>query len=302
LETSGVASECEICSSAPENLSSIKNGERQKYPLGPELGAGLLTQYFSPGRTRDMSLLMVITCFLFMDQNIMAPNLTDIARDFNFTDTQRDTKLGGEISLSLFLVGAPASLIVGYHADRVNRKNLYSAVVFSGAVSCLLTYFVEEYWQLFVLRALTGIALGGSGPLVYSLIADWYLPEERPRASSYMGLASGLGIGFGQLFAAMMGAQVGWRVLSYLLYLFKRANTEVLLSRRSPSSSFQCLACSSSWFSRTAWRSRYEVLQKMDVRFVFKFIITPTTSCCLREQLFEVRNCKTNCVLIILGH
>ncbi len=89
-----------------------------------------------------------------------------------------------------------------------------------------------------------------------------------------------------------------------VIYLYKRTNTEVLLSRRSPSSSFQCLAYSLLWFSRTAWRSRYEVLQKVDVRFVFKFIITPTTTCCLRGQLFcmsEVRDCKTNRVLIILG-
>ena len=140
----------------------------------------------------------------------MAPNLTDIARDFNFTNTQCDTILGREISFSLFLVGAPASLIVGYHSDRVNRKNLYNAVVFSGAVGCLLTYFVEEYWQLFVLRALTGIASASA-----SSLPQWWAHKSDD----------------------------GYSV--YLLYLYKRTNTEVLLNRRSPSTSFQCLAYSS---------------------------------------------------------
>jgi len=145
-------------------------------------------------RNVTMGLLLTITCFLFMDQNLMAPNLTDIARSFNMTDIQRDTKLGGEISLSLFLVGAPVSLVVGFHADRVNRKILYSTVVLFGETGCLLTAFVEEYWHLFVLRALTGVALGGALPLIYSMLADMYPAPERPRASAFVGLTMGLGL------------------------------------------------------------------------------------------------------------
>ena len=119
-----------------------------------------------------MSLLMTITLFLHLDQNLMAPNLSDIARDFNMTDTERDTKLGGEISLSMFIIGVPAALILGYCADRVNRKNLYTATIFFGVVGCFLTYWVKEYWQLLILRAMTGVSLGGSGPLVASMIGS----------------------------------------------------------------------------------------------------------------------------------
>ena len=36
-------------------------------------------------------------------------------------------KLGGQIALALFLVGGPASLLVGYLADRINRRKLYCA-------------------------------------------------------------------------------------------------------------------------------------------------------------------------------
>ena len=108
-------------------------------------------------KRRTLGLILWVTMWLFMDQNILAPNLTDIAKDFNFTDKQRDVKLGGEISLSLFVVGAPVSLIVGYYADRVNRKRLYTVVVLLGEGSMILMLWVEAYWQLFTLRALTGI-------------------------------------------------------------------------------------------------------------------------------------------------
>jgi hypothetical protein len=94
---------------------------------------------------RTLALLLAITFFLFMDQNLMAPNLTDIARDFNFTNHERDTKLGGEISFSLFVVGTPVSLLVGRYADRVNRKSLLSLVVFLGEVGCLATWMVRKY-------------------------------------------------------------------------------------------------------------------------------------------------------------
>jgi hypothetical protein len=171
-------------------------------------------QFVRPGRGRDMSLLMIITFFLCMDQSILAPNLSDIARDFNMTDIEKDTKLGGELSLSFFIVAAPASLITGYYADRVNRKNLFTAIILFGEVGCLICYWVEEYWQLLVLRLMTGIAVGGSSVLVasligeclsnvcsvriyiseyllsLSLIGDMYPPEERPRANMYAGIPS----------------------------------------------------------------------------------------------------------------
>ena len=132
-----------------------------------------VSQFVMPGRARDMSLLMIITFFLCMDQSILAPNLSDIARDFNMTDIEKDTKLGGELSLSFFIVAAPASLITGYYADRVNRKNLFTAIILFGEVGCLICYWVEEYWQLLVLRLMTGIAVGGSGVLVASLIGEF---------------------------------------------------------------------------------------------------------------------------------
>ena len=51
--------------------------------------------------------------FLFADQNLMAPTLNLIAQDFNMTESERDTKLGGEISIGFFIAGAPVSLLIG---------------------------------------------------------------------------------------------------------------------------------------------------------------------------------------------
>ena len=81
-------------------------------------------------------LIMLVTACLFADQNLMAPNLTEIRLEFNMTKEEGDRKLGGQIALALFLVGGPASLLVGYLADKINRRKLYCAVIFLGELGC----------------------------------------------------------------------------------------------------------------------------------------------------------------------
>lgn len=54
------------------------------------------------------------------------------------------------------------ALIVGYLADTRERRALFVGVVLLGEVPCLLTYWVTRYWQLLLLRCLTGISIGGT--------------------------------------------------------------------------------------------------------------------------------------------
>ena len=86
-------------------------------------------------------LLGIATFFLFADQNLMAPNLTMIAREFGFTDVERDQKLGGDIALMFWLFGGTVSLLVGPLTDRVNRRNLFVLMLIIGEVPCFLTGF-----------------------------------------------------------------------------------------------------------------------------------------------------------------
>ena len=69
----------------------------------------------------------------------MAPNLTAIAHEFGFSDAERDTKLGGAVAVAFYIVGAPASLLVGYLADMVDRRILFAIVVIVGEGPCLAT-------------------------------------------------------------------------------------------------------------------------------------------------------------------
>jgi MFS family permease len=169
----------------------------------------------SASRGRDVyavALLALMAMCLFADQNLMAPNLTQIAEEFGFGPVERDTRLAGDISLWFWLVGGLTSVGVGYLTDRVNRARLIAAVVFLGAIPCFLTGYVETYEQLFWLRVLTGVGIGGVFPLIYSLLGDYFGPRMRATATGIIGLAMGVGIGYGQLLAGSLGPSHGWRL------------------------------------------------------------------------------------------
>ena len=107
--------------------------------------------------------------------------------------------LGGYISAAFFAVGAPAALLVGWYADRTDRRNLLFAVAIIGQAPSLCTIFVTEYWQFFLIRILTGISVGGCFPLLYSLLGDLFPISQRATVSAYITIATGAGVGIGQV-------------------------------------------------------------------------------------------------------
>jgi MFS family permease len=157
-------------------------------------------------------LLAVINLFIFADQNLMAPNLTQIAHDFGFSDVERDVKLGGNISLVFWVLGAFITLIIGYFTDRVSRKMLFIGVIIVGEIPCILTGFAQNYEQLFWLRALTGIGIGGMIPITFSLIGDYFSHKSRATAAAWITLVQGMGVAVGQLLAGFIGSKYGWRL------------------------------------------------------------------------------------------
>lgn len=191
-----------------------------------------------------IALFSATTILLFADQNLMAPNLTAIAEEFDFSDEERDTKLGGHIALAFWLLGAPAALVIGVLADQFNRSKLFVLtvgigegmsnltvlqlfffdclsflqchVVFScsniSTGACFMTFWSRTYWGLFICRTLTGFSIGGALPLIYSILGDMFRADERHKVNSYVGMGTGLGIAVGQGIAGFLGPTFGWRL------------------------------------------------------------------------------------------
>ena len=132
--------------------------------------------------SRAMKRTYVVMCLglglVFADQNLLAPNLTAIAEDLNLSEAERDYKLGGQIAFAFFLLGAPAAVLIGSLADYYPRTKLFAVGALVGIVSerPRVVSGVTTFGQLYLLRALTGIAVGGAAPLTYSLSSDLFPP------------------------------------------------------------------------------------------------------------------------------
>jgi MFS family permease len=144
-------------------------------------------------RLYAIGLYSVTTILLYADQNLLAPNLSQVATEFGFSDDERDRKLGGDISLAFFLLGAPASLIIGCWGDHSNRMVLTGWTIGLGEGACFATYFSQTYQHLYICRALTGLSLGGALPLMYSVLGDWFGADDRHLVTAVVGMGTGLG-------------------------------------------------------------------------------------------------------------
>ena len=185
-----------------------RDAERADAPPRPQTAA-------APGldRKRLWALVCVTTvaAALAADQNVLAPSLSAAARDFGFDAAARDRYLGGYIAAAFFAVGAPAALLAGAAADRVDRVKLLALLVVVGEAPCLLTAFVTRYWHLLALRTLTGVSAGGVGPLAYSMVGDLAPQRVRAHAAAVVQLALGAGMAAGQGLAALVAPALGWR-------------------------------------------------------------------------------------------
>jgi predicted MFS family arabinose efflux permease len=151
-------------------------------------------------------LMVIIIVLLNADQNNINGMLGPIKQEFGIND--------GDIGLigGLFtIVGAVISLIWGYLSDKGNRKMLFVYSVLIGQIPCLLTGFVTNYSQFFILRILTGIGVGASFPTTFSMIGDMYDEEHRPTVVTWVTTAMGIGIILGAALSGYLGPIYGWR-------------------------------------------------------------------------------------------
>ncbi len=186
---------------------------------------------------------------LWSPQNLMAPNLTQMAEYFHFSPEQRDLYLGANIAFATGVLSLPVSAMLGFLADVVaSRKRLYAFTVMASGFAGICTGLSETYAQLyfaryvfpltvdkfifsindittelyliffflFHLRFVCGGCMAGAVPIAFSLLGDFFDAKDRNAASSGLTAMMGAGILSGQVFAGMVGDVVGWKQPFYV--------------------------------------------------------------------------------------
>jgi predicted MFS family arabinose efflux permease len=163
------------------------------------------------GQSFSVAIVLVTLGFMYSVHNLIAPNMTAIARLFHFNAYERDAYIGGELTLFFYFPGVFGALIAGVLSGMMERKYLLAALAVITSVTCLLTARCSTFRELAWARATTGFAIGGSLPVVYSLIGDWFPASRRASATAYVTAASGAGVFLGQCVATLVGTY-DWRL------------------------------------------------------------------------------------------
>ena len=128
-----------------------------------------------------------------------------------------NTDIGLLVTVSS-LVAAVATLPFGVMADRVRRTRILGLAVATWGVAMVWSAAVSSFGGLLLARVLLGVVTAAAGPLVASLVGDYFDGSERGRIYSYIltGELVGGGIGF-----TVTGdiAALSWRAAFILLAL-----------------------------------------------------------------------------------
>ena len=162
--------------------------------------------------------LLVGVAFMvvWLPNNAMAPNLTQMAEFYGMNESERDLYLGSYCALALGVFSLPLSGLIGFMADFYSRKHLFLACCVLGALSSAWSGWAPNYPSLFLARLCSGGCMSGSVPVAFSLLGDLFSKEERNAASSGLTSMMGLGILLGQVLAGEVGPSKSWHYPFYV--------------------------------------------------------------------------------------
>jgi MFS family permease len=117
-----------------------------------------------------------------------------------------------------WVVAAAASLPFGVLADRVTRTRMLGAAIVLWGAAMIWSATVTTLGELLLARAFLGGVTAAAGPIVASLVGDWFASSERGRIYGY--IISGELVGAAIGFAVTGGiATVSWRAAFVILAL-----------------------------------------------------------------------------------
>ncbi len=132
-----------------------------------------------------LSLILIIT----LDNALFLPNEVLIMADLGINFTT----LGIIISIYTIVNGI-SILIFGYITDMIERKKMLILAGVLWSLVAILHIFVEEFWQLMLVRIVAAIAVSITAPLVISYLADIISSDSRSKSFAFWGLLTNIGL------------------------------------------------------------------------------------------------------------
>jgi MFS family permease len=181
--------------------------------LGRAGGRALTTALGGKERTRVIVLLASVLALASADTATVGASAIQLRHDLGINNTD----VGLLVTITS-LVAAAASLPFGVLADRVTRTRLLGGAIVLWGAAMIWSASAPTFGHLVLARVFLGGVTAAAGPIVASLVGDWFAASERGRIYGYVisGELVGAAIGF-----SVTGgiATLSWRAAFVILAL-----------------------------------------------------------------------------------
>ncbi|HET7572435.1 MAG TPA: MFS transporter [Gaiellaceae bacterium] len=164
-------------------------------------------------RTRVIVILACVLALSGADTATVGASATELRAGLHITNTD----IGLLVSVTA-LVGAVATLPFGVLADRVRRTTTLGLAIVLWGGAMLWSAAVSDFGELLLARLFLGAVTAAAGPLVASLVGDWFGGAERGRVYGFILAGELVGAGFGFAVTGDIAA-LSWRAAFVILAL-----------------------------------------------------------------------------------
>lgn len=164
-------------------------------------------------RAYVMFILVVVYTFNFIDRQIIGILAVPIKADLALTDTQLGLMGGLAFALFYTALGIPIAML----ADRANRTWIMTIALTVWSAMTALCGTVQSFWQLFLARLGVGVGEAGGVAPAYSLISDYFPPQQRARALGFYSFGIPIGSALGIVFGGVIASKVDWRYAFFVV-------------------------------------------------------------------------------------
>jgi MFS family permease len=164
-----------------------------------------------PDRTRAIVILAAVGALASADAATVGASASQLRQSLRIDNTD----VGLLVSLSS-LVGAAASVPFGMLADRVRRTTVLASSIVIWGLAMLWSATASSFDRLLLARLALGIVMASGGPVVASLVGDYFPAGERGRIYSVIGMGELVGAGLGFAVTGDIAA-LSWRAAFAIL-------------------------------------------------------------------------------------
>jgi len=169
----------------------------------------------APNRGLVLAMLVLAYTFNFIDRQIISILAVPIKIDLGLSDTQLGLMGGLAFALFYTSLGIPIAML----ADRTNRSWIMTIALAVWSAMTAICGLAQNFWHIFLARLGVGIGEAGGVAPAYSLVSDYFPPEQRARALSIYSFGIPIGSALGIVFGGLIASYIDWRAAFFIVGL-----------------------------------------------------------------------------------